>query len=194
MYNKEISMIKCLLMFLISFSAFAIPENSKDIVVNYDLVGVVRGKMRLGLSSYLGKRINKEGYMKKLNLYIDSPGGEVVNTLFIVDLLEDLKSEGVEITCVVKRAESGAFTILQACNNKYALTYATLMNHRCSPAGWFCNVTDKLRYTYETKGKKITKEKWEALTSVDYYLSLEEAYKYRFINEVFKGRLIYETY
>jgi len=64
---------------------------------------------------------------KNIYLYLDTPGGEL-------DSGQRLISEVINhnISCIVERAYSMGFAILQACNHRYILRHGRLMMHQVS--------------------------------------------------------------
>nr|QFG74750.1 MAG: Clp protease [Megaviridae environmental sample] len=67
-----------------------------------------------------------------INIFINSPGGSVIDGIKIINHINMLKHEGHSINCVVDYAASMAFIILQSCTNRYALSSAVLMQHQMS--------------------------------------------------------------
>jgi len=66
-----------------------------------------------------------------VDMIINSPGGEVLAGLWIIDTMKDLQSRGITIRCFVKRyAASMAFQIYLHCNERYALEGSILLWHR----------------------------------------------------------------
>lgn len=63
---------------------------------------------------------------KTLFLFIDSPGGSVVDGVILMDAI---RSSGKRIRCVVSSAASMAFSITQACHERLVLDNAILMQH-----------------------------------------------------------------
>lgn len=65
-----------------------------------------------------------------IDIVIDSPGGDVIAGYMLIDIMEDIKSRGVQLNCYVRRrAQSLAFSILLHCNSRYALPGAIFLWH-----------------------------------------------------------------
>jgi ATP-dependent Clp protease protease subunit len=63
---------------------------------------------------------------KELIIYIDSPGGSVVDGLQLIDIM---KASGKKYTCVANSAASMAFSILQQCDRRLITPHAIIMQH-----------------------------------------------------------------
>jgi len=61
---------------------------------------------------------------KVLNLFINSPGGSVMDGMKIVDQLNTMKAQSITVNCIADFSASMAFIILQACENRMALNSA----------------------------------------------------------------------
>lgn len=61
-----------------------------------------------------------------LYLFIDSPGGNIIDGMQFID---SLKASGKKITCIASIAGSMAFSILQACDVRYVMPHAVIMQH-----------------------------------------------------------------
>lgn len=75
-----------------------------------------------------------------INLWIDSPGGEVSGRLSFLTSMYKAQKEGIKIRClVVGMSASAAFIILAECDERYVLPKAQLLFHyiRMSGCGTF---------------------------------------------------------
>jgi ATP-dependent protease ClpP protease subunit len=66
---------------------------------------------------------------EKLYIFIDSPGGSVIDGLELVSIL---KTTNKNVVCVARKAISMAFSIFQACPTRIVTDYSILMQHRVS--------------------------------------------------------------
>lgn len=65
-----------------------------------------------------------------IDILINSPGGSVTMGEFVVDSINAVKSRGIAVRCIsVAAAASMAFSILDACSERYALKHTKLLFH-----------------------------------------------------------------
>jgi len=69
---------------------------------------------------------------RTLNIYIDSPGGSVINGLRMIDYIHTLQSDDIIVNCYANFAASMAFIILQSCDNRFTSSSGILMQHQMS--------------------------------------------------------------
>lgn len=66
-----------------------------------------------------------------INIYIDSPGGEVEAGFYFVDLMHQYQTKGTKFNCFVNNeAYSMAFIILSACDDRYIWPGTHLLFHQ----------------------------------------------------------------
>lgn len=64
------------------------------------------------------------------NIIINSPGGEVYSTLAFINVMEQIKSSGNKVRCLVMNgAASAAFQILAHCSERYVFSHSFLLWH-----------------------------------------------------------------
>jgi ATP-dependent protease ClpP protease subunit len=68
----------------------------------------------------------------ELFIYINSPGGSVIEGLMIIDHIKTLQNDNITISCIADYSASMAFVILQFCSNRYALYSSIIMQHQMS--------------------------------------------------------------
>ena len=84
-------------------------------------------------SSRLLSKLNViENKHATIYLYINSPGGDVMAGLEIVNYIKSLQSRTKQIICIAHNAMSMAFVIFQYCSKRYILYSSTLMQHQMS--------------------------------------------------------------
>ncbi len=71
-------------------------------------------------------------YTKNPIIYIDSPGGSVMDGERLIHQMKYLQNEGIKVTCIANKAYSMAFHIFEMCDYRYILEYSTLMSHQMS--------------------------------------------------------------
>lgn len=76
------------------------------------------------------KLLSKQG--KKIYLYIDSPGGSIVDGMRLINVIKALSSSGTQVVCIAEFAASMAFSIFQSCPVRYALQNSIIMQHQAS--------------------------------------------------------------
>jgi ATP-dependent Clp protease protease subunit len=133
----------------------------------------------------------------EINLYINSPGGSVDDTMAIYDTMRFISSP-VSTFCI-GRAQSGAALILAAGaeGKRHALPHAKIMLHQ--PWGGVTGQASDIKIQAEEilKAKAMMNgllskhtgqpvEKIEAETERDHYMTADEACKYGLIDEVLK--------
>ena len=67
-----------------------------------------------------------------LTIFINSPGGSVMDGMKIIDHINMLQDMGNTVNCIADYSASMAFIILQSCTNRYALRSSVLMQHQMS--------------------------------------------------------------
>jgi ATP-dependent Clp protease protease subunit len=79
-------------------------------------------------------------------LYINSPGGEVVNGLRLINYLRS--AEGKGITCIASMAMSMGFVSLQSCEKRLVIDNAMLMSHGIASGmqGYVKQIESELRF------------------------------------------------
>lgn len=132
---------------------------------------------------------------KELNLFINSPGGSVMDGMKIVDQLNTMKLQGVTINCISDFTASMAFIIMQVCENRLALNSAILMQHQMSLGlrgniynldNYFTfikNIRDELE-TMQSKRIGMDKSMFIDKVMNDWWLSGFEAAKLNVIDEI----------
>ena len=131
----------------------------------------------------------------EINLYINSPGGSVDDTMAIYDTIRFISSPVA--TYCIGRAQSGAAVILSAGTKgkRHALPHAKIMLHQVwgGVSGQAADI--KIQAEEIIKAKKMINdilakhsgqpaEKIAAETERDRYMTAEEAYQYGLIDEV----------
>jgi len=154
--------------------------------VNHDSASIVIAQL-LFLAS--------EDPKKEIKLYINSPGGSVVDGLAIIDTMNHIKND-VSTICVGIAASMGAMILsFGAKGKRFALPNSEVMIHQ--PLGGHEGQasdleirTRRILATKATLAKMIAKNSGQPLAKVekdmdrDYFLSADEAKKYGIIDKV----------
>jgi len=109
----------------------------------------LRESIDQSVSSRLLARMNAiEAKHDVLYIYINSPGGEVMAGLEIINYIKSLQERSKEVICIAHNAMSMAFVIFQACSQRYILPSATLMQHQMALGmkGKLYDINSRLAY------------------------------------------------
>lgn len=107
-------------------------------------------------SSKLLSNLNKiETKHDTLYIYINSPGGDVMAGLEVINYIKGLQERNKEVICIAHHAMSMAFVIFQYCSQRYILYCSTLMQHQMSLSvnGKLYDINSRMSYlnTVETQ-------------------------------------------
>lgn len=91
----------------------------------------IRGPIDSDSTNKFFQDIMKLDKEDEINIFINSPGGSVMEGLKIVSYIEML-NENVKVNCIADFAASMAFIITQSCKHRYALKSSLLMQHQMS--------------------------------------------------------------
>lgn len=120
---------------------------SKLIELKIDNFVSLRDDISIESSSQLLYRLNLLN-TSPLYIYINSPGGDVIAGLEIINYIKSLQERNIEINCICHNAMSMAFTIFQYCSNRYILHASTLMQHQMSiqVKGKLYDINSRMKY------------------------------------------------
>lgn len=137
---------------------------------------------------------------KDINLYINSPGGSVSAGLAIYDTMNFIKPD-VATTCVGLAASMGAVLLAGGAENKRsALPHAKIMIHQPWIGGLQGQTSDieiharEMTKTRDTLYKILSKHTGRDIEQIakdsdrDFFLSTEEAKKYKLIDNIVEKR------
>jgi len=105
--------------------------NSKVIELNNTNFITIRGQINEDTTNQFFIDINKVKTDDDINIFINSPGGSVMEGLKIVNYIEML-NEDYNVNCITDFSASMAFVILQSCKNRYAMSSSIMMQHQMS--------------------------------------------------------------
>lgn len=136
---------------------------------------------------------------KDVQLYINSPGGEVTAGLAMLDTMNHIKPD-VATVCVGMAASAASIILAAGAKGKrYALPNAEVMIHQpwggAQGQATDIEITAKhIIATRERLNKILAKTTGQPLSKIekdverDYYMSAEEAKKYGIIDDIFSGK------
>ena len=138
---------------------------------------------------------------KDINLYVNSPGGSVTAGLAIYDTMKYIKPD-VATICVGMAASMGAILLAGgAAGKRTALPNAKIMIHQPWVGGLQGQTTDieihakEMIKTRETLYKILVEHTGKSMDQItkdcdrDYFLSAEEAKKYKLIDNILEKRI-----
>lgn len=92
---------------------------------------IIRGEINsMSTNKFMIDTINFDE--KELFLYINSPGGSVLEGFMMIEHIKTLQEDNITVSCIADYAISMAFVILQFCSNRYALYSSIMMQHQMS--------------------------------------------------------------
>ena len=169
--------------FLLSLLCFnpvsSVNTNLDTINLNENNLVSIRGPINSDSTNKFFQDVMKLDKESEINIFINSPGGSVMEGLKIVSYIEML-NENVKVNCIADFAASMAFIITQSCKNRYALKSSLLMQHQMSlmNSGNLFNLNNymemindmnvdldksqamRINMTYEEFKEKITNDWW----------------------------------
>jgi len=69
---------------------------------------------------------------RKINLYINSPGGSVFAGNHLVQYIKTLQDSNIDVNCIAQNFMSMGFVIMQSCTNRYIMFDSIGMQHQMS--------------------------------------------------------------
>lgn len=139
--------------------------------------------------------LQTEAPEKDINIYINTPGGNVTSGLSIYDTMQFVKSD-VSTYCVGQASSMGAVLLAAGAKGKrYALPHSRIMMHQPwggaqgAAADIHIQAKEILRMKEELEGILVkhtgqSLERIKADTDRDYFMSAEEAKKYGIVDHV----------
>lgn len=132
---------------------------------------------------------------KEIYLYIDSPGGSVLDGLQIIQTMEALQQSGIKVYTIANNAASMAYVIHQYGTKRYVKPWSVLMQHQISLGmqGQYYNLKayglliDKLHTKLLEKQAKVAGtnlQEFNDLTRHDMWLLGSESVERGFADEV----------
>ena len=118
-------------------------------------------------------------------IFINSPGGIVIEGIRFIQIMQSLESIGKNIYCIVDKGASMAFVIFQYCQNRFIIDGSILMQHQMSGgmSGPIENVKNRMKLlnniyskmnTYQSSKLKLTTNEFLNKVTSDWWLFDDE--------------------
>ena len=153
--------------------------------LTFDIVSKVR----------LLKKIN--GELDTINILLNSPGGDVIETLDLIDYIQSQKDQGIKFNIIVRGAAMSAAALLLTCGTgvRAASKHSKIMVHQLSTivVGKLSDVKSNAKFSEELENEcnqlmadnsNMDKEYWEGISSSDYFMSAEKALELGIIDKI----------
>jgi len=151
----------------------------------FDIVSKVR----------LLKKIN--GELTTINILLNSPGGDVIETLALIDFMQSQKEQGIKFNIIVRGSAMSAAALLLTCGTglRAASKHSKIMIHQLSTVvvGKLSDVKSNAKFSEELENdcnqlmadnSSMDKEYWEGISSSDYFISSEKALELGIIDKI----------
>ena len=153
--------------------------------LTFDIVSKVR----------LLKKIN--GELSTINILLNSPGGDVIETLALIDYIQSQKDQGITFNIIVRGSAMSAAALLLTCGTgvRAASKHSKIMVHQLSTivVGKLSDVKSNAKFSEELEhecnqlmadNSNMDKEYWEGISSSDYFMSAEKALECGIIDKI----------
>jgi ATP-dependent Clp protease, protease subunit len=141
------------------------------------------------------KKIN--GSVHTINILLNSPGGDVIETLGLIDYMKSQEEQGIKFNIIVRGAAMSAAALLLTCATgvRAASKHSKIMVHQLSTivVGKLSDVKSNAKFSEELEhecnqlmanNSKMDKEYWENISSSDYFMSAEKALELGIIDKI----------
>ena len=153
--------------------------------LTFDIVSKVR----------LLRKIN--GELNTINILLNSPGGDVIETLALIDYMKGQEEQGIKFNIIVRGAAMSAAALLLTCGTgvRAASKHSKIMVHQLSTivVGKLSDVKSNAKFSEELENEcnqlmadnsNMDKEYWEGISSSDYFMSAEKALELGIIDKI----------
>ena len=167
-----------------------------------DNVIIIEGEIQSGMTfdviskSRLLTKLNG-GDVKTFNILLNTPGGDVIETLGLIDFMKSQEKQGIKYNIIVRGAAMSAGALLLACGTgtRMASKHSKIMVHQLSTivVGKLSDVKSNAKFSEELESDcnqlmaectKKDKEYWENISSNDYFISAEQALELGIIDKI----------
>jgi len=141
------------------------------------------------------KKIN--GSIHTINILLNSPGGDVIETLGLIDYMKSQEEQGIKFNIIVRGAAMSAAALLLTCATgvRAASKHSKIMVHQLSTivVGKLSDVKSNAKFSEELEhecnqlmanNSKMDKAYWENISSSDYFMSAEKALELGIIDKI----------
>ena len=153
--------------------------------LTFDVVSKVR----------LLKKIN--GDISTINILLNSPGGDVIETLALIDFMKTQESEGLKFNIIVRGSAMSAAALLLTCGTgvRAASKHSKIMVHQLSTIvmGKLSDIKSNAKFSEElendcnqlmAENSNMDKDHWESISSSDYFMSADKALELGIIDKI----------
>mgnify|MGYP001319491401 CR=1 FL=1 len=166
-----------------------------------DNVIIIEGEIQSGMTfdviakSRLLTKLN--GDVKTFNILLNTPGGDVIETLGLIDFMRSQKKLGIKYNVIVRGAAMSAGALLLACGtgSRMASKHSKIMVHQLSTivVGKLSDVKSNAKFSEELEDDcnklmeectKKDKKYWENISSNDYFISAQQALELGIIDKI----------
>jgi ATP-dependent Clp protease protease subunit len=160
-------------------------KNNELILLKSDNFVSIQGQINENVAAKFIKEI-LQIKKHKIYIYIDSPGGNIMDGNDMIQVMDALSYSNKEIICIADNAASMAFAFLQSCPNRYIMRDSILMQHQMSAGvkGQYENMKTRMQLL-ESINKRLkqkqadriglTIDEFNAKTVSDWWLFGEDA-------------------
>tara|TARA_A200000159_G_scaffold159924_1_gene179260 strand:+ start:10555 stop:11223 length:669 start_codon:yes stop_codon:yes gene_type:complete len=167
-----------------------------------DNVIIIEGEIQSGMTfdviskSRLLNKLNG-GDVKTFNILLNTPGGDVIETLGLIDFMRSQEKQGIKYNIIVRGAAMSAGALLLACGTgtRMASKHSKIMVHQLSTVvvGKLSDVKSNAKFSEELESDcnqlmaectRKDKEHWESISSNDYFISSEQALELGIIDKI----------
>ena len=112
---------------MLLYVCFCFTLGDKVIELNHKNNILLRGVINQQRASQVIHEINMKENKSDVYLILDTPGGDVV---YGMQIIAEVQSHN--LNCIVQKAYSMGFAILQSCKHRYLLPFGSVMQHQIS--------------------------------------------------------------
>ena len=194
-------------MYKLLFSIFFLSCISAELIeLKKDNFVSLREVIDQDVSSKLLLKLNMiENKHDIIYLYINSPGGDVMAGLEIINYIKSLQQRSKQIICISHNAMSMAFVIFQYCSNRYILYSSTLMQHQMSLTlqGKLYDINSRMSYINTIEHKLISDQasrlgmslvNFTSLIQNDWWIYSEDIIKYNAADKIVSLYCSFDNY
>ena len=166
-----------------------------------DNVIIIEGEIQSGMTfdvvakTILLTKLNTD--VKVFNILLNSPGGDVIETLALIDFMDSMKAQGITFNIIVRGAAMSAAALLLTCGTgkRMISKHSKIMVHQLSTVvvGKLNDVKSNAKFSEElesdcnelmAKHSNKDKEYWENISSSDFFMSSERAKELGIVDQI----------
>ena len=135
--------------------------------------------------------------IKTFNILLNSPGGDVIETLGLIDFMKSQEKYGVKFNVIVRGGAMTAAALLLTCatGTRMVSKHSKIMVHQLSTivVGKLSDVKSNAKFSEELETEcnvlmaehsKQDQKYWENISSTDYFMSSEKALELGIIDKI----------